>query len=367
VIVVVIGAGPIGAAVAEELASRGVDVTVLDMRSPGRGASYASAGMLAPYVEAREHPGLLSLCVKSLDLYDAFVARIRERSGRSIDYSRDGSIEIALTQENLVRFGEMRAWLDASGVRSEWLDARSLRELEPSVSDRAIAGLLIPVHGMIGVAGLVQALVQAARAQGAKFESPAEAVRIVETGESVEVHADDRKLQADRVVVAAGSWSGRIRIDGLRTLPVKPIRGQLIQLGWTRGQLPARSLWGSGVYTVPWRPATLLVGATVEDVGFDERSTAAGVQQLLTGVGGLLPDALGAELAGVRVGLRPSTPDGLPLIGPIAPSSRISVATGHYRNGILLTPITAAVVADLVVSNEMDPILARTLPYRALH
>jgi glycine oxidase len=203
--------------------------------------------------------------------------------------------------------------------------------------------------------------------QGVEFESPVEAVHVAESGEGVEVQADERRIVADRVVVAAGSWSRRIKIAGARPLPVKPIRGQLVQLGWSHGQLPSRSLWGAGVYTVPWSPSTLLVGATVEDVGFDERSTAAGVQHLLSGVGSLLPDALAGQIADIRVGLRPASADGLPYIGPIAPGSRIAVATGHYRNGILLTPITAALVANLITSGEGDPLLAHVSPDRELH
>jgi glycine oxidase len=367
VYVIVIGAGAIGAAVAEELASRGVKVTVLDMRGPGRGASQASAGMLAPYVEAQENPVLLALCVRSLALYDTFIERIRERSGRAIDYTRSGTIEVALTQDNVGRLRDMRAWLDSQHVAAEWLDDKRLRALEPSVSERAIGGLLIPSHGIVGVSSLVQALVQAARAQGVEFESPVEAVRVAESGAGVEVQADERRIFADRVVVAAGSWSRRIRIEGARPLPVKPIRGQLVQLGWSHGQLPSRSLWGAGVYTVPWSPATLLVGATVEDVGFDERSTAAGVQHLLSGVGSLLPNALTGQVADIRVGLRPASADGLPYIGQIAAGSRIAVATGHYRNGILLTPVTATLVANLITSGAADPLLARISPDRELH
>jgi len=367
VYVIVIGAGAIGAAVAEELASRGVKVTVLDMRGPGRGASQASAGMLAPYVEAQEDPVLLALCVRSLALYDAFIERIRERSGRAIEYARSGTVEIALTQDNVGRLKDVRGWLDSQQVQAEWLDDKRLKALEPSVSERAIGGLLIPSHGIVGVASLVQALVQAARTQGVEFESPVEAVRVTESAAGVEVQADERRIFADGVVVAAGSWSRRIKIAGARPLSVKPIRGQLLQLAWSHGQLPSRSLWGGGVYTVPWPPATLLVGATVEDVGFDERSTAAGVQHLLAGVESLLPNSLAAEIADIRVGLRPASADGLPYIGPIAPGSRIAVATGHYRNGILLTPVTAALVANLITSGEADPLLARMSPDRELH
>lgn len=344
--VVVIGAGIIGAAVAEELASRDVHVTVLEMRSPGRGATQASAGMLVPYHEGRDHPALLDLCTQSLDLYDDFIRRVRERSGVAIEYSRDGSLEVSTTEADAARLLEMRAWLTDQKVASDWLDAEDLRAFESSVTSRAVGGLFIPIQGFVGASALVKALVQSARLQGASFESPVEAVRVDPLGTGIEVRADARRFTADAVVVAAGTWSGRVRIAGQPPLPVRPIRGQLIELKWDGAGLPKYPVWGSRVYTVPWRPHTLLVGATTEDVGFDERSTAAGVQELLEGVGELLPGARQASVAEIRVGLRPKTENGLPLLGPLSSEPRICLATGHFRNGIMLAPLTAKIVAD---------------------
>jgi glycine oxidase len=137
-----------------------------------------------------------------------------------------------------------------------------------------------------------------------------------------------------------------VRIAGEESLLVRPIRGQLLQLRWTTGELPKRPVWGSRVYTVPWAPDALLVGATVEDVGFDERSTVAGVHDLLGGVGEMLPASRQSAIVEIRVGLRPSTPDGLPIIRPLESDPRIFLATGHYRSGILLAPITAKMAAD---------------------
>jgi glycine oxidase len=344
--VVVIGAGIIGAAVAEELASRGARVTVLDMRSPGRGATQASAGMLVPYVEGREHSDLLALCAQSLDLYDDFIRRVRERSGLPIEYSRDGTLEVATDDTHAARLSGMRQWLTEQGIASEWRDAAALREFEPSVTTRAVGGLFIPTQGFVGATALVKALVQSARLNGAAFETPVEVVRVDPAAGGVEIRSDARRIMADAVVVAAGTWSGRVRIAGQPPLPVRPIRGQLLELSWPGGGLPKYPVWGSRVYTVPWQPDTLLVGATMEDVGFDERSTAAGVQELLDGVGELLPGSRQSAVAAIRVGLRPKTDNELPLVGPMPSAPQICLATGHFRNGVLLAPLTARQVAD---------------------
>jgi glycine oxidase len=363
--VLVIGAGVIGAAIADALAQRGVDVTVIDMRSPGRGASQASAGLLTPYIEGRIDDALLGLLTRSLPLWDEFIAGVCERSALAVEYARTGTFEVALDESDATRLSEMRSWLDASGVACEWTTGADVARFEPAVNPTATAGLFIPRQGFVAVPPLVKALVQAARLQGARFEEPVEAVRVETRSRGpVVVHAGDRRYEADAVVVAAGTWSGRVRVEGLPKLPVKPMRGQLLHLKWESGPMPARPVWGTRSYTVPWQPDTLLVGATLEDVGFEERTTVAGVQELLDGVGELLPGARQASLLEVRVGLRPSTADLLPIIGPLAVNPRVVVATGHYRNGILLTPLTAEIVAKQIVDGITDPAVAITTPGR---
>lgn len=347
-----IGAGIVGAAIAEELASRGAEVSVLDMRSPGRGASQASAGLLTPYTEARSEPALLEWCTRSLALYGDFVARARARSGHAIPYERDGTLEVAAGDAERAKLVNMRTWLDELRVESQWIEGRELRDAEPALTPDASAGLLIPDQGFVGAPALVRALVQSARLQGATFEAPVEAARVTASTHSIDVRAGDRTLSFDRVVVAAGAWSGRVRIDGEPAIPVKPIRGQLLHLNWSGGPLPRRPVWGSRVYTVPWKPDVLLVGATVEDVGFDERSTVDGVSDLLKAVGDLLPGARTSAIADIRVGLRPATTEHLPVIRPAASDARIWIAAGHYRNGVLLAPFTAKTVADGLLSNR---------------
>jgi len=363
---VVIGAGIIGVAVADALARRGADVIVLDMRAPGRGASQASAGILAPYTEAHEESPLLGLGTRSLNLFDEFIASTAAQSGRRIEYARSGTLEVALDDDDERRLRAASAWLDAAGVDHAWLDAAMLRSVVPAVTSEARGGLRVGSHGFVGVASLVSALAQSARRAGAVFMTPVEAIRIVPGGDQIEVRAGEQRYQADAVVVAAGSWSRRVRVEGVAELPVRPVRGQLLHFRWTAGAPPPCVVWGPRCYTVPWSDGALLVGATVEDVGFDESTTAEGVLKLTEAVVELLPGARSAAFVEARAGLRPATPDGLPAIGPLRSAPRVVMATGHYRNGILLAPLTAEVVANYVIDRKSDPVFEITSPDRLL-
>lgn len=361
--VVVIGAGVIGSAVADAMARRKADVTVLDMRGPGRGASQASAGILAPYTEAERDSPLLALGRRSLDMFDDFIDGVRDRSGRPVEYARSGTLEVALDESDRERLETAGQWLASAGVAAQWLDASAVRQFEPTVSDEALGGLFVERHGFLNVPALVDALVHSARFAGASFESMAEAAVVSPSKNGVEVRSGDRRWSADAAVLAAGTWSGRVKVDGARSVRVRPVRGQLLHLGWRDGQPPSRVVWGPGCYTVPWTDGTLLVGATVEEAGFDETSTVAGVRSLASSVERLLPRASNASLREIRVGLRPAMADGLPAVGPLA--EHVTAATGHYRNGILLTPLTADVVARLVLDRDSDPMLSATDPARA--
>ncbi|HEX5070158.1 MAG TPA: glycine oxidase ThiO [Vicinamibacterales bacterium] len=362
--VIVIGAGVIGAAIADALAARGATVSVLDMRSPGRGASQASAGVLAPFTEASGKAALFDLCARSLALYEGFIASLIERSGRQVEYVRNGTVEIALTADEATHLKSAQAWLADHDVACEWLEPVGLRRHEPSVAPEAAGGLAISSQGFVNVPALVGALVQAARLAGATVESQLEAIEVIPRRDRAEVRAGSERYAADHVVIAAGSWSSRVRVANVPALPVRPIRGQLLHVRWNRGPMPTRVVWGHDCYTVPWHDGTLLVGATVEDVGFDEASTVDGVRSLTDAVARLLPDARHAALAEVRVGLRPASPDGLPLIGPLTMAPTVTLATGHYRNGILLAPLTARLVASSILDGLRDPMLSLTTPDR---
>jgi glycine oxidase len=362
--VLVLGAGIIGTSVAEALASRRVEVTVLDMRGLGRGCTHAAAGMLAPYIEADGSTPMLTLSIRSLALFDGFVARLLESSRGAIEYARTGTLEVALDEDGAARLLGTKVWLDTTGVESEWLDGDAVRVFEPSVTPAAIGGLLTPDHGLVGIESLLNAVVQQAKLAGVIFEFPVEVFTVEQKRDVVEVRTADRVYTADHVVLAAGSWSRRVRIAGVSPLPVRPVRGQLLHLQWCEGDQPSRIVWGPHCYAVPWSDGSLLVGATAEDVGFDEGTTVAGVQTLTTSATELLPHASGARLESIKVGLRPSLPDGIPAIGPFANAPRVVAATGHFRSGVLLAPLTADMVARYIVDGHDDAAFSVTSPDR---
>ena len=347
--VTVVGAGIIGCAIAYELAARGTDVRLIDPRGPGQGASRASAGMLAPRIEGHSS-ALLQLGLASLDLYDGFIARVVADSQRRVEYRRSGTLQVALTDDEARRLEEDHHALTKAAVAHSWLDAVAVHRLEPSLTGAVVAGLLIPEHGYVGVATFLSALSEAARRFGDSLSSSQ--VREVLSGAgAVRLDTSDGALTSDIVVLAAGSWSGGIPIGSMPSAPVRPVRGQLLQLKFERPPL-SHVVWGGSGYMVPWEDGRLLVGATVEDVGFDEGVTIEGLQQLLSCAQTLLPAAESARCDGVRAGLRPATPDELPIIGASSTMPGVYYATGHYRNGVLLAPLTAVMMAELILGGQ---------------
>jgi glycine oxidase len=362
--IVVIGAGIVGCAVACELARRGAGVQIVDQRPAGMGATQASAGVLAPYIEAAEGGPLLDLTARSLALFDAFVERTAADSGMSIAYRRNGTLEVALDAEAVARLTHTAAALVERGVEAQLLDAAATRAAEPQLSKAAAGGLLIPGHGHVAALDLTRALAAAARRHGAHLIEGGQVRSVSRRGSDLVVETQRGPLSGQAVVMAAGSWSGRIAIEGLaEPPPVRPVRGQLLTLAWP-GTPFERVLWSERCYAVPWQDGTVLVGATVEEAGFDERTTVAGVRDLLDAASDLLPAAWTAAFTGARAGLRPGTPDGLPIIGRSQVLPNFMYATGHYRNGVLLSALTAQAVADSLLDNREDPMLTVTSPRR---
>lgn len=350
--ITIVGAGVIGAACADALARAGHDVHVLDMRGPGRGASQASAGVLAPWIEGHHGDPLLDLCIDSLGLYDAFIDGVRASSGLPVEYARTGTIEVALSETHEMRLRASAAQLAGSGARGDWLDGAAVHAADPSISPSVRGGLRIPAHGYVHVPQLIAALMQSARYAGASVEYPASVIRVEPTKTEVAIVMDGERRVADAVVVAAGAWSGKVRIANLPPIEVRPIRGQLLHLAWPESlPLPSQVVWAERCYLVPWRDRTLLVGATAEDVGFDERTTVAGVRDLMDAAGEILPGTWQAALREVRVGLRPAPSGTTPLVGPASPGSRVWLATGHFRNGAMLAPLTARQIVSAIEGN----------------
>lgn len=357
--ITVIGAGIVGSAIAHELVLRGADVDLLDTRGPGLGATRASAGILAPHLEGHI-PELRRLVTCGLSMYDDFMRRVERDSGQRVEYERCGTLQAAFGDVEAQQLADSAGALRAEGIEHTLLDGAGARRLEPALSDHATAALLVPAHGYVGATCLTQALVAAARARGARLSTAT--VRRLDGGrQAALVTTHEGTIRSDAVIVASGSWP--IEAQPSPVPVITPIRGQLVHL---RLDQPATSrvIWGPDCYLVPWRDGSVLVGATVEDVGFDERATSDGVRQLLNAAAGLVPSLDRARFEEVRVGLRPKGFDELPIIGRSASMPSVCYALGHYRNGVLLAPLTAALVADLVIDGRERPELALVRPDR---
>ena len=356
--ITVVGAGIVGCAISHELASRGVRVYLVDSRGIGRGATRASAGILAPQIEGHI-PELRNLATCSLAMYDDFVRRVEHDARRTIEYRRNGTLQVALDDAEASALAASARGLASAGVECTLLDGPATKRLEPALRDRVTAGLVVPVHGYVAATPLTHALVDAARVRGVQTSEAA--VIGIDGGASIaRVTTEHETIESDGVIVATGSWPVPSRVpDAPR---VRPIRGQLVQLRCERA-VASRVIWGQACYVVPWTDGTVLVGATVEDVGFDERPTADGVLGLLSAATSLVPVLHRAQFEEVRVGLRPKTVDELPIIGR-SEMPRVFYALGHFRNGVLLAPLTAALMADLVIDGKERSELALVRPGR---
>jgi glycine oxidase len=342
--VVVVGAGIIGCAIAREVARSKLRTCILDARDVGAGATRASAGMLVPYIEAPDDGGLLTLAVRSFALYDDFIADLRSE-GAEVEYRRCGTLQIAPDRAAAAQLSAQASWIQSEGIEARWLTASEAAAIEPSVHAPEGA-LLVPTHGYVRAEQLTTVLLESAKRHGADFFPHQHVQQIAYDGVRVSVTAGEVTYRAPTIVVAAGSWSSLVIHDGP---PVSPVRGQLVRLRW-QGPPIGHVLWRGHSYIVPWLDGTLLVGATMEEVGFDERATAAGVAMLLDAARALLPDADSATFLEARAGLRPCTPTGLPIIARAPEHPSVIYATGHHRNGILLAPLTAKLVKELILN-----------------
>jgi len=362
--IIVVGAGIIGCAIAAELGRRGASVQLVDERPAGMGATQASAGVLAPYIEASAASPLLDLGVRSLAMFDDFIERTVAASGVAVQYHRTGTLDVALQDGAMDKLRATAALLASRDVAAELVDGHAARTEEPHLTHDIAGGLLIPSHGFVAAGDLVRALATSARRHGTQVIEGGRVVRIMQEGGDTLVVTERCTLTGNAAVLAAGSWSGQLDVAGIAArVPVRPVRGQLLRLAWTGAAL-RRSTWSERCYLVPWDDGDVLVGATVEEAGFDERETVAGVRDLLEAVCELTPHAWAAGFSGARVGLRPGTPDDLPIIGASRVQPNLFYATGHYRNGVLLAPLTAELVADAMLDGKMDPALASVSPQR---
>ncbi|MGH2952157.1 MAG: glycine oxidase ThiO [Solirubrobacterales bacterium] len=384
--VLVVGAGVIGLACAWRAAQRGLRVRVLERDQPGAGASGVAAGMLAPVGEATwGEEELLALALRAHEAWPGFATELATAAGREVGYIDRGAVHVALDRDEAAELRRRFELMRELGLDAEWLRPREARRLEPGLSPTMTAAIHAPHEAASDPRALVAALWRACEEAGVEVLAGAQVVDLVTEGGSVVGVRDaggDRH-SAPRVVVATGAWSGtdasRLGDQGPYTTqisqtvgwlpaearpPVRPVKGQILTLrGSADEPLCARIVVTERIYAVPRADGRLVVGATVEEQGFDSTVTAGGVYELLREAYRALPEVAELELVETIAGLRPGTPDNRPLIGPGAIDGLV-LATGHYRNGILLAPVTADAVAGLLADEGMPEELRAFSPAR---
>ncbi|MFE4825852.1 glycine oxidase ThiO [Streptomyces sp. NPDC056672] len=368
--VLVIGGGIIGLVTAWRAAQRGLRTAVVDP-GPGGGAARVAAGMLAAVTEL--HHGeqlLLGLNLASAERYPEFVAELEEASGHETGYRACGTLAVALDTDDRAELRELHALQRRSGLASEWLTGRECRRLEPMLAPGVRGGLRVDGDHQIDPRRLASALLTACERAGVVFHRAwAERLSVVRDRATGAVLDGGRALTADQVVVAAGSLSGRLAgVPDDVLPPVRPVKGQVLRLTVPRPYAPFLSrtvravVRGSQVYLVPRENGELVVGATSEELGWDTTVTAGGVYELLRDAHELVPGITELPLTETGAGLRPCSPDNAPLLGPTALPG-LHLATGHHRNGVLLTPVTGDALAAALTTGEL-PDVARPFTAR---
>jgi glycine oxidase len=349
--VVVAGAGLIGLAIAFELAQRGAVVRVFDRGEPGRAASWAGAGMLAPFTESTGDDPLERLGAQSLAEYPQFVERIKAAGGVDARLHLDGIVHAAFDDASFEDFARRCAALRARGIECELLDRDAVLAAEPWLAAGVRGALLVRGEGHVDNRRLGRALAAGCAALGVTI-AHANHLRVeCDVRRVLGVRSDEGFVPAAAVVNACGAWAGQLEgVPAEHRLPVVPVKGQMLALEMPVGFVK-HATWLPGAYLVPRDDGRLLVGATVEHAGFDARVTAEGMERLLGAALASAPSLGAFTVSETWAGLRPGTADGKPFLGATRLPG-LFVATGHYRNGILLAPATARLIADAVARGE---------------
>ncbi|MFF3563092.1 glycine oxidase ThiO [Streptomyces sp. NPDC002574] len=368
---VVIGGGIIGLVTAWRAAQRGLRTVVADP-DPGGGAALVAAGMLAPVTELQYgERALLDLNLAAIRRYPAFTAELEETTGLDLGYRTCGTLAVALDADDRAELRELHAFQTSLGLRAEWLSGRECRRLEPMLAPGVRGGLRVDGDHQVDPRRLVAALLRACELSGVAFRRTAVAAVDVAGDRARGVVLDDGSvLAAGQTVLAAGSRSGRLGGLPERLLPpVRPVKGQVLRLRVPAAYAPFLSrtvravVRGAHVYLVPRENGELVVGATSEEMGWDTTVTAGGVYELLRDAHELVPGITELPLVETVAGLRPGSPDNAPLLGRSALEGLL-MATGHHRNGVLLTPLTGDVMAEVLTGGELPEVARPFSPGR---
>jgi len=363
--VVVVGGGIVGLACAYELAKAGASVDLLEYGRTGMQATNAAAGMLAPLIESHGPGPMLDFGLRALRAYPAFAEELSP-TGIDVELRIDGILKAAMTPTDIDALRSRLAWQQGRGLTIDFLDAVTCRELEPRLGNRVTGGIFSSDEGGINNQMLSLAVARAAAERAARLHAETPATRFeTDGGRITSVLSRDRRFAGDVVVLAAGAWSREIAgIPSAHLPPVRPIKGQMLALRMDpSAPLLRHVVWAPRSYLVPRRDGRLVVGGTVEERGFDDTLTAGGLLALLEGAWRAVPAIEELPIAETWVGFRPGSRDDAPMLGPSGIDGLI-VATGHHRNGILLTPITVETVSAYVLTGRLPEIVEPFTPER---
>lgn len=360
---VVVGAGIAGACVALELARAGLHVTVLERSVPGAEASSAAAGILSPSMEAREGGIALELGKRSAALHATWAETLRERHGIDVGHRRCGVLLASFGAAETQGAAELLARVVDAGIEARAMSGDEARRLEPSLAGDVQSALVFDEDAQVDPRALLRALLIAAEAAGVRFVSGAYVDGVVvEQGRVRGVRTTREQLATNRVVVAAGSWTSLVAGLGLRSDAVRPVRGQMLATEW-RPPIFRRIVFSGQGYVVARPDGRVICGSTMEEAGFRRDVTLGGLEQIARTARRIAPLLEHAPVLDSWSNFRPATPDGLPLIGRTAVDGLL-LATGHFRNGILLAPITATLIRELIESDSTSLDIRTLSPLR---
>ncbi len=360
--IVIVGGGLIGASVAFRLAQAGRKVAVVDRGEPGREASAAAAGMLAAQVGMEKTGALSELCLASREIFPEFVREVEDASGTEIEYCRRGMLEVARDEQELNDLERKFTLQKTLGLTVEKLSAGEVREKCPGLDPAVQGGLFFAEDHWLDNEALSVAVLRAARKVGVKFFPQTEIQKAELTGGSLkELRSATHRFSGNQFILAAGCWSGELAKRFGLHVPVSPSRGQMMEFQSDREI--EHTIWGGHCYVVPRDGGRLLVGVTIEDVGFDKSVTAAGLEEILSGVIRFAPWLRECRFRRAWAGLRPDSADHWPILGK-GEISNLFFATGHFRNGILLAPITARLISELVLNGSSSHLMDAFSPNR---
>lgn len=361
--VVIVGGGVIGLTIARALAQRGVrDVCLIERASLGSEASFAAGGILAPQAEANSRDQFFELACRSRDLYPEFAAALRGETGVDVELDLTGTLYVAFTGEDLREIDARFEWQTKAGLAVEKLTPSEARELEPCISESLQGALRFPRDVQVENRRLVNALVNSVAKEGVRIfaDTSVEALS-VERGRLRGLETSRGFVRCQKVIIAAGTWSSFI--EQSHTPRIEPIRGQMICFD-AKPQLTRHVIYSPRGYLVPRQDGRVLAGSTSEHAGFTKQVTAGGLNQIIANAHEIYPKILSLPVVDTWAGLRPRAPDGLPVLGPCGEIDGLFYATGHYRNGILLAPVTGELIAEAVVTGRVSPLLAAFSPNR---